>query len=557
MGVVLIQKRIGYGDAEREGSITVFLTLVFGLIFSLVGVTLEHARHFTIEGYVARAADSAASAVFGNYTRELYDEYGLFAYGGYDGISMESLMDEFQEAICQNLAISPEEGQEYISLYQVQELESKGEEQEVLTDKKVFYSQLKKYLKTNAFSDVSDRLLKAYSDAGSHSNQTGVKENLEMTSDYEHGKYKEGQKADDNDNRGEEQGKNNSVEYGEQSEVRDTAGGNPLEALEEIIRDGILSLVCDEKALSEKTIEPGYKEGGGEPSEEDLVPKGEKEEDRQAEEKEDFSAADYLKRFLGNPTELSDSTGIEKTKEKAGLICYAQQVFGSYTEKSNNVMQYGLEYMVSGSRVDKINLSKVVNRLLVIRMAFNYAYAVSDGVLKGKSLTTATEIAGVFGVPALIKAIQYTILLILSLEESCIDVVALLEGKEVPLIKTKDTFQMRYEEICIATRSLFQEKAAKWNRTGEERVAGSFSYKQYLWIFMLMTSEEKLRIRCYDLIQFDLRERYNQTFSLDQCITGLNYHVAYYAPYLFQRLSVAGKMAGVKERQISLWYRYS
>lgn len=553
----MIQKRIDFWDTKREGSITVFLTLIFGLIFSLVGITLEHARCFASDSYLARAADSAAAAVFGNYARELYEEYGLFAYGGYDGIGTESLMDEFQETLCRNLADSPEgKSQGYTSLYRVQELECKGERLELLTDKRIFYSQLEKYLATSGFSDISDCLMEKYTGAADPSEQSGLKENLEMTSDYEHGKYEEEEKTDNHDDREGKPGESNSTENGEQPQVRDTAGGNPLEALKEIVRDGILSLVCDEETLSEKKLETIFEEGGGEELEENSVTEKGRADGGEEKEEEKFSAADYLKRFLGNPTGLLDGTGVEKTKEKAELICYAQQVFGSYTGKSNNVMQYGLEYMISGDAEDKINLSKVVNRLLVIRLAFNYAYVVSDSGLKGKSLATATEIAGVFGVPALIKAIQYTILLILSLEESCVDVVALLEGKAVPLIKGKDTFQMKYEEICIATRSLFREKAAKWNRAGEGRVSGNFSYKQYLWIFMLMTPEEKLRTRCYDLIQFDLRERYNQTFFLDQCITGIRYRVVYNMPYLFQRFSIAGEMIGEKRREISLQYRY-
>ena len=66
-------------NRRLEGSITVFLALVFVLIFSLILVSCEEARSAALRSYaklmLAAGTESAAS----DYYRPLFDDYGLFA----------------------------------------------------------------------------------------------------------------------------------------------------------------------------------------------------------------------------------------------------------------------------------------------------------------------------------------------------------------------------------------------------------------------------------------------------------------------------------------------
>ena len=80
-----------------SGSITVFLTILFLLFFSLIGVAFENARVLSSAGYIRTAAHSAAMTVFGAYNRELYQDYGFFAYGGSDGKGADDLAKEFTD----------------------------------------------------------------------------------------------------------------------------------------------------------------------------------------------------------------------------------------------------------------------------------------------------------------------------------------------------------------------------------------------------------------------------------------------------------------------------
>lgn len=70
----------------------------------------------------------------------------------------------------------------------------------------------------------------------------------------------------------------------------------------------------------------------------------------------------------------------------------------------------------------------------------------------------------------MINAIQYTILLILSFEEACVDVRALLMGKKISALKKSSDFQMKYEEICMGSKKLFTQKANVYpNDDGKRR----------------------------------------------------------------------------------------
>ena len=61
-----------------SGSITVFLTILFLLFFSLIGAAFENVRVLSSAGYLRTAAHSAAMTVFGDYLpTEVLMEKGL------------------------------------------------------------------------------------------------------------------------------------------------------------------------------------------------------------------------------------------------------------------------------------------------------------------------------------------------------------------------------------------------------------------------------------------------------------------------------------------------
>ncbi|MDE6851670.1 MAG: hypothetical protein K2J67_04165, partial [Lachnospiraceae bacterium] len=210
----------------------------------------------------------------------------------------------------------------------------------------------------------------------------------------------------------------------------------------------------------------------------------------------------------------------------------------------------------SGSKQERDNLQGIINRLLIIRTTMNYAYVHSNAALQAESLATATKIAGALGLPVLVTAIQQTILLILSVEESCVDITALLNGKAVPVIKNASNFKMTYPEICSVNKTVFQAKASKYQDSGQTWKSGVLDYQQYLWLLLMMVPEKSLRLRIYDLIQDDLQVRCNATFSLEQCISGIQYQIQFLMPFLWSGFVPGGQKTGMIGRNISAYYRY-
>ena len=92
---------------KEDGSITVFMTFVFLLLFALTGATLDSARYFSSGGYVRTSAYGAEIAAYGEYNRELFTEYGLFGCGGFNGKGEEDWLDRYEEILQENLKERP------------------------------------------------------------------------------------------------------------------------------------------------------------------------------------------------------------------------------------------------------------------------------------------------------------------------------------------------------------------------------------------------------------------------------------------------------------------
>lgn len=109
----------------EDGSITVFMTFIFLLLFTLTGAALDSARCFGSGGYVTTSAYGADVAVYGEYNRELFTEYGLFGYGGCNGKGGGDWLERYEEILSDNLRERPVSQEKsilpgrYASIYQM------------------------------------------------------------------------------------------------------------------------------------------------------------------------------------------------------------------------------------------------------------------------------------------------------------------------------------------------------------------------------------------------------------------------------------------------------
>jgi len=529
------------GAGIRKGSITVFLTFIFAIMLSLVTAFIENVRVTTSGAYVATAANSALEVVFGSYNKELYDEYGLFAYGGYDGTGVSELEHEVMEVINQNLKYKPEKSlKTYSDLYRLNDISCVLEDFYTLDDDKVFPGQVSDYIITSVADNAKEFVSRKVSEeTGGKTSGKADKKSIvrkgafDEAIKYEDGKYNKDNNSDsvgdsssskDNGSNGKGNWEENSSQPSEEDIDKelenDPAGGNPLKALKNLINNGLLSLVCDVSKVSEGIIEAEEYNNTSKSSD------------------DNSSAAKFFKSFIESDESqepdqdrLIHEADSVSNSGKLKYMYYAEKVLSSYIDKEYNTVHYGLEYIIAGKETEKENLAYIVRRLLIIRTLVNMVYVSTNAALQSKSLATATKIAGFTGIAPLIAGIQWLVLMILAFEEACIDVTALLAGKKVPLIKNLANFKMKYEEICSVSHNFFKRKAMDYQKAEEGKISTDISYRQYLSLLGMLVSKEKIKNRIIDIIQFDLRERFNQTFEFYDCICAAECTVSYNIPY--------------------------
>lgn len=523
-------------DQKEDGSITVFLSIIFLLFFAMFGVTFENVRSLISAGHVRTSAYSAAVTAFGDYNKELYREYGLFGYGGAEGKNVSDLEFAYQRVLFENLSAVPvKKDKQYVDLFGYRDIDAIVKKADYITDSNEFLGQVTAFLKQEAVMDIKDTIDQKIQTA----DKNEIQSKLAVTKDYEQGKYEQ------SDDKKATKGKNAAEEKQEISHDKtDSAGGNPLKFFTNLARDGILGLVCDEDRMTDGVItscqendRPDQKDEDDKKNKEGTKKVTDIKDMQRKDAKSESEAGAILSDFISKSQKQEDEREkVNSPIEKISIIRYANKVFSSYTNEQNRTTKYGLEYMIGGKSREKDNLISVINRLLVVRLLLNFTCVMSDAAFQEKSLATATAIAGITGLPPVINAIQYTILLILSFEEACVDVRALLMGKKISALKKSSDFQMKYEEICMGSKKLFTQKANVYPNDDGKKEISSISYSQYLWSFLLFVSQDTIEKRIFSLIEYDLREKYNRTFCVHTCICKCRYKINYQIPYQFCEL---------------------
>lgn len=84
-------------DRSERGAVTVFLILIFAIVFAFVSVFIDYSRMSALQAQSEQITHAAVRSVLSAYEPELLEQYGLFAYGGTDEnyIMSKVLQDQF------------------------------------------------------------------------------------------------------------------------------------------------------------------------------------------------------------------------------------------------------------------------------------------------------------------------------------------------------------------------------------------------------------------------------------------------------------------------------
>ena len=179
---------------------------------------------------------------------------------------------------------------------------------------------------------------------------------------------------------------------------------NPLELFSQIKEQGLLGLVLKDQAVSEKTL----------------------------------ATAIGLEERL-----LCQGSG-EKRRGVSGYdrICfdwYVLQEFSHFDREvsADRALSYEVEYLIAGKASDRENLEAVVLRLLAMREVQNAEVILTDPTMMGQAYEIALALAGASVNPALVQVVQVAVVAVWALVESILDLRALLDGKKIPMLKTR------------------------------------------------------------------------------------------------------------------------
>ena len=204
--------------------------------------------------------------------------------------------------------------------------------------------------------------------------------------------------------------------------------------------------------------------------------------------------------------EGSEYNQIAEEKDKAFFIAYLLEHFSDVTEsKTEQKLAYELEYLLGGEDSDKENLENVLHKLLLIRMGANYAYLLTDETKKAEAGALAAVLCTLTAAQGMTDAVKQTLLLAWAYGESILDLRVLMKNEKVPILKTKETWQMQLSSLG----KLGTDEDAKEEKGAEK----GLGYTEYLAGLLLLENTENLCMRSLDLIEL------HTSVQVDQCMT--------------------------------------
>lgn len=267
-------------------------------------------------------------------------------------------------------------------------------------------------------------------------------------------------------------------------------GTKVIETLKNTMEDGICGLVLGDKKVSDGKI----------------------------------SYADLASSGAGNSTTGVDSTDSDRSGISDALLFdeYIMDKFQNSTDwmvnndgdKGNKKikderkwceLEYLTEYILCGKDSDKGNLNEVILKISVIREGANFMHLIMDAEKRKQAYSLASSLVGYTGNGVVIKIAQYLIMAVWAYGESICDIRKLLDGDTVPVIKTRESWQLSLDKLMAMDFSGEHKGSTAENTEADNKGGGlpdgEASYEDYLRILLLLGNPVEKRYRVMDIIE--------------------------------------------------------
>lgn len=479
---------------KKQGSVTVFLTLILSLMLSLVCTSIESVRMAAARTQILAGMDIGLYSLFGQYDRTLLKEYDLFLLDGSWGgeqLNMASVYDNLESYMKPVL----QQNSQKLSIVQGG---FTGYRLATDEDGEAFYHQAVQYMRETLGSQGIQFLLNKM-----QSREKKTKEAEEKGNSAEKGQALESYETEMNSAAQKSQAAMEQAKSAEQnssnsdafsSGPQDSGGGNhfssnaeqdvvnPITVIKRIRKMGILELVLPPgrgvsgKNISKKTLVSGRK--------------------------------------LQTGMALTET--LTKDNSYTSQVLFQQYLMdklGNFRKPSSKGLAYQMEYVLEGKDSDIENLKAAAGKLLMIREGVNFTHLLSEPVKRSQAAALAAAIAATFLIPPAVSIIEKALLLCWAFAESILDVRELLDGGRIPLVKTAADWQLTLGNLSNLLDSL---------DTRRHSVENGLSYEDYLQV-MLIAKGKKIKLeRGMDMIEMSIRSlTQRENFCLDSCITAL------------------------------------
>lgn len=440
---------------NNKGQITVFLCLLL-VSMLLIGLTAIEITKINMErAKVSEAAKGAMESLKADYNPDLFEDYHLLlldrTFAGAGEGAMEERVEEYLDY---TLNYRDE------NTFSINDVAVTGYIGISDNDCQVLKAQITEYMKLYSEIYMAEALVDLISgntdpsDTASEIVETGQLETNENESDWE--------------------------------------GEDPREVLEKSTGSGLLALVVP---------------SGGTPSKDkvDTTDFPSKDKNLSDEGETGTLSFDDIQELEMN-LNTSNSDCIAALQQEAYGILYALECFDYYTceKEYQHPLELEVEYLIGGKDNDYDNLAYVVNMIVLHRIAFNFAYLMTDQ-------TKLAEVESIAIVLSLIPGVSYAVVKYLLLgcwayAETLVEIKSLLSGNGIPYLKTGDTWLTDINHLG----SLGNIEALDYN--GVDRI----DYKGFLMIF-LAEHLNKIYYRMCDVIQLNLRQK-DENFLISNCV---------------------------------------
>ena len=450
--------------SRTKGYVTVFLSLSIMIILSLILVLFQGARIGAVKMKTECVADISMNSVLAEYSRALYEQYGLLmvdtSYGGENPsiINTQEHLRFYAQKNLSRTAISRLTNNQTIFSMYCGDVNITGSSFALDNNGAVLNRQIISYMG----AEPVEGLL-----ADVQTNAQLIRENALDTTDVE-AMAAENQAAID------------AIELpkiiNEDGEEEEMSLANPADVVNSQRGIGALNLAIKDKSkISTATAD----------------------------------ISQYAShRQLNRGTGLNDREDIS-AGERLLLEQYYYEKCSRYgAELDKSLLKYQLEYMIYGCDSDYGNLERMAENLLFWREASNMLYLFSCDQKCSEAELIAEVVTTIFMVPNLADLVKYSILFAWTFAETISDLNILFSGGRVPLFKSDETWRLSLTNM-FGFRDFLN---------GGDLGEGMY-YEDYVRARLFMVDLGIKTMRLADIIEMDVRKTAgNAAFKLDHCL---------------------------------------